>query len=160
MKGISRWTKQKKIIQDRLRWIGGGLNRDWIEDKREAVKHGEFFAPYVQVSTKEVYLNKIMSKSLALTAPPPPYVFVGWQNKFCTAHIAIISQHSLPQAHNDHTVNDSRDCQVTTAINSAPFDSVPSPWERQMTSPCPPAPMRMTSTAVRRFFVEVFIGEF
>jgi hypothetical protein len=28
MKGISRWTKQKKIIQDRLRWIGGGLNRD------------------------------------------------------------------------------------------------------------------------------------
>jgi hypothetical protein len=71
-KGISRWTKQKEIIQDRLRWIGGGLNRDRIEDKREAVKHGEFFAINLQVSTKEVYLNKIMSKSQVLTVPPPP----------------------------------------------------------------------------------------
>jgi hypothetical protein len=71
MKGISRWKKQKEIIQDRLRWIGGGLNGDRIEDKRNAVKCAEFFAVYMDVSTKKVYLNKIMS-SLAFTGTPPP----------------------------------------------------------------------------------------
>jgi hypothetical protein len=55
------------------------LNGDRIEDKRKAVQYEEFFVLYVPVSTKEVYLNKIMSKFLALTVPipqPPLYVFV------------------------------------------------------------------------------------
>lgn len=117
---------------------------------------------------KESYLNKIMSKFLALTVtprapplPPPPYIFVTWQNNFLAVHKAIISQRSLPQANSDHTVNDSIDCQVTTVINSAPFDTVHSPWERQMTSHRPPDPhANDRSTTAKRFFVEVSIGEF
>ena len=63
MKGISRWTKQKEIIQDRLRRMGGGLNGDRIEDKRKAVKCGEFFAVFIKVSTKKVILIKLCQNS-------------------------------------------------------------------------------------------------